>query len=253
MKAPEDPATGACPRCRKSVPLVKDSRGDLVLGLHHFVMSGQGYSVTTCRGAGEPPAKELDETEDWSWTAPGRKPNDQQGGPVRIAFDDLDASVRRAAQGMRRMNDALSVMTPSDVLLDTVLTAVRRAYTESTGEPASARITVRLETSNDDFLADRPPTLVMSLPDGSERLTVAIPVNPEAEQDPVLGDALARYAADAVRSALRERLPPRNNRCTARFTSMGQEHGCRRRGPHTAHLCFICELHWEDAVPEEET
>ncbi|WP_055563637.1 hypothetical protein [Streptomyces atriruber] len=107
-----DPGEGACPRCRKSVPLVKDSQGDLVLELHHLVLSDQGYVVSTCRGSRGAPARELDDSEDWGWKqerAARTQPYRNGGLPgLAAAVVSLEDSVRTVIPAMQHMREALA-------------------------------------------------------------------------------------------------------------------------------------------------
>lgn len=74
LKAGDD---GACPQCRKLVPLVDNDRGDLVLRTHHVVAAYEnqnGYDVKECGSSGYPPASpdEIAEGDNWQSGAPQR-------------------------------------------------------------------------------------------------------------------------------------------------------------------------------------
>lgn len=91
------PEEGACPKCRKLIPLVT-RRGDLVLQTHHVVVADpnyHGHDVAECDGSGGEPAV-LDDSEDWGWVPePEEEPGKQPAGPV--AVDQAIRDVTRQA------------------------------------------------------------------------------------------------------------------------------------------------------------
>lgn len=106
----KDPA-GACPRCRKEIPLVPDSQGDLVLQEHHVVAMTRSHGmadVAVCPGS-RGAAASLDDSEDWAWVTPN---------PQWIRDDTLRAPIRltdamsNATTAMRAFSATVSSQVP---------------------------------------------------------------------------------------------------------------------------------------------
>lgn len=92
-KKSKEPDEGACPECRKSVPLVAGDQGAFVLRTHHVVIADphyHGHGVEECGGSGGEPAT-LDDSEDWAWVPPfenGGLPGAQDPAAMRTVDGD---------------------------------------------------------------------------------------------------------------------------------------------------------------------
>lgn len=139
----KDPGEGACPSCRKSVPLVPGDRGSFVLRTHHVVVADEyhsGHDVEECAGsAGEPAV--LDDSEDWGWV-PTPAP---AGGTVSEAmppFEDGGIGPVSLGEAIRAVtaeitSDAPRVVNDAARQLSDALTPV---FTELTGSPQHVRV-----------------------------------------------------------------------------------------------------------------
>lgn len=134
MTRSKDPE-GACPRCRKLIPLVPTADGgSFVLDRHHVVAMERSHgmdAIRTCPGAGSQPAS-LDDSEDWAWVRPdpawvpddsaARRRSDASE-PVRIGevvnstgFGRVSESVARANEAVRGLSDAMSTQCQARAL-----------------------------------------------------------------------------------------------------------------------------------------
>ncbi|QES45234.1 hypothetical protein DEJ49_33385 [Streptomyces venezuelae] len=260
MTRSNDPTAGACPRCRKEIPLVKDSRGDLVLQEHYVVDTGEEhyptYDVVKCLSSGYPSADALDDGEDWGWqpkgTAPAVPPTVRGPSPDAFIADEGESfdgmAIRRFGRtaasvsvSLRNVSDAMrdAVATAmADVeasrLVAVVLAAVRTAYIDATGAPPTDVSASFPEAES----SVGPLTLALDLDPGP--VTLRIAVDALLAADGVYAAQLADQAARAVRRQLR-------GPCGMRATVAGGGwHECRERGEHTAHICDLCRMTWTE-------
>lgn len=125
---------GACPRCRKLVPLVQADGGLLVLRTHHVVINDLGYGVKECEGSrGEPAA--LDDSEDWGWVAPAAEATREASEPTSLG-ETIRETLAGLPEGRIDVRDEEHVLTTqqmADVMRASINgAAVREAMTSST-------------------------------------------------------------------------------------------------------------------------
>ncbi|MGW6790031.1 hypothetical protein [Streptomyces chartreusis] len=161
LKAGDD---GACPQCRKEVPLVENDRGDLVLRTHHvaaveqFEHGGSGYGVRECGSSGYPPAspEEVDDTkgDHWQESAPKR-----EGKPTTVVARDIDPPIRVGAPA-RHLNDSGEPVTLGEAIrrVSGEFERMEQAF-NGMGAAASEALTRAATARRDDFaLTDDPTT-----------------------------------------------------------------------------------------------
>ncbi len=187
-KRSKDPEEGACPQCRKLIPLVT-RQGDLVLQTHHVVAAEQfknGYDVQECGGSQKPPG-ELDDSRDWAWVPePGAEPAFEDGGPVPVS-----EAMRGVEANMQRFREAAAVIGEA---MRGAATSTREEFTLTTEQlEAVVRTSVHSE-------AVREATTASTIPRGllNDRITLA-PDNSQADR---------RRAMRKVARRMREALEP---------------------------------------------
>ncbi|MFE0101184.1 hypothetical protein [Streptomyces sp. NPDC059009] len=164
---------GACPLCRKSIPLVVGDQGSLIVRTHHRVTMTRVYDVAECKGSGKAPAA-LDDGGDWSWVkpeAPMKETDDH-----RIVPDDR-----------------------TQPLIDRVTESVVRACYETTGL-ALDDVTVSLHRVWHQW-----DSLAMRVRIASQALTAEATVDPTALDSSHYMDAVAWDVSQRVRDTLRRR------------------------------------------------
>lgn len=101
-KKKKQPEEGACPECRKLVPLVENDRGSFVLRTHHVVVMSRDYDVEECDGSDSEPA-DVDDSKDWGWVDQP-KPPFKNGGligtPPRAVDGDTVTSDTAVGQSL---------------------------------------------------------------------------------------------------------------------------------------------------------
>lgn len=117
----DGPQEGACPRCRKLVPLVPGDQGSFVLRTHHVVIAGEayhGHGVEECAGSGGEPAA-LDDSEDWAWV-----PEEPETAPAPSADNDRIESSSEVLRGGRRLSPS-DPAPIGDVISETLARQIR--------------------------------------------------------------------------------------------------------------------------------
>lgn len=137
-KKKQQQSEGACPRCRKLIPLVPADGGLLVLRTHHVVVAEphyNGHAVEECPGR-EP--ADLDDSQDWAWVAkteaPHTEPDDAMArlaGAARTVTEAVSAAAGATQESFTLTTEQVEAVAQVAVNSD----AVRSAMTTSTVPP----------------------------------------------------------------------------------------------------------------------
>ncbi|MCX4912834.1 hypothetical protein [Streptomyces sp. NBC_00687] len=180
----KDPGEGACPSCRKSVPLVEGDRGSFVLRTHHVVVADpfySGHGVAECEGSAGEPAT-LDDSEDWGWVAPPMAPVD---GDTVSAVSAVGRALPSIGSHAVSLGEAIRTVTAEIIAeehttTDEQLEAVMQSSVNSRMFTAS--------TVPRELLPDR---VEVGGVDITDMITGPIVINEVSAEDQVLGAVLA--------------------------------------------------------------